>query len=99
MMDLPGFSKDSLDLVQQLLYNEWQTNPLEGQCGQKAKREAMKQPRTPAQEQADRARAAAGRGQNNVSSGARSQAAKKAAQTRAQCKGQKSPLPPQPGVR
>ena len=98
-MDIAGFSKDSLDLVQQLLYNEGQVNPLEGECGQKAKREAMKQPRTPAQQEADRARAAAGRGQDNVNPSARSQAAVKAAKTRAQCKGQKSALPPQPGVK
>jgi hypothetical protein len=96
-MDIAGFSQDSLDLVQQLLYREGQPNPLEGECGQKAKREAMKGSRTPAQQEADRARAAAGRGQNNVSSAVRSQAAQKAAKTRAQCKGQKSPAPPQPG--
>ena len=98
-MEIAGFSKDSLDLVQQLLYREGQPNPLEGECGQKAKREAMKGPRTQAQAEADRARAAAGRGQNNVSSAVRSQAAQKAAKTRAQCSGQRPTTTPQPGVR
>ena len=97
MTNISGFSQDSLDLVQQLLYREGQPNPLEGECGQKAKKEAMKQPRTPAQEEADRARAAAGRGRDNVSSAARSQAAQKAAQTRAQCRGQQPTTTTQPG--
>lgn len=86
-MNISGFTSEAVDAVNTMLYAEGQNNPLAGECGQKAKREAMKKPRTPLQEQADQARAAARRGKNTISSATRSEAAKKAAQTRAKCKG------------
>jgi len=95
-MNISGFTQDALEMVETLLYAEGQENPLEGTCGQKKARESKKQPRTPLQEQADQARSQAlsGRAQ---SGGNRSEAAKKAAQTRRQCKG--LPSQPQPGVK
>lgn len=86
-MDIPGFTSEALSAVSEMLYAEGWKNPLAGECGQKAKREAARKPRTPAQEQADEARAAARRGKNTMSSSTRSAAAQKAAQTRAKCKG------------
>jgi hypothetical protein len=95
-MNISGFTKDALETVETLLYVEQRGNPYEGQCGQKKLREQDKQPRTPAQEQADQARAQALRGR--AASGAnRSEAAKKAAETRRQCKGQ--PAKPETGVK
>jgi hypothetical protein len=82
-----NFSEESLNLVREMLYAEGQIDPLEGTCGQRKKREAMKQPRTPAQAQADRARSQSQQGGSNVSSSVRSEAAKKAAETRKRCKG------------
>jgi len=88
-MNISGFNKEALDAVETLLYSEGQKNPYEGQCGQKKLREQNKQPRTPAQEQADQARSQALSGKS-AASGNRSEAAKKAAETRKQCKGQPS---------
>lgn len=96
MLNIPGYSESSLELVNNLLYAEGQVNPNEGQCGQKQKREQQKQPRTPAQQEADRNRAQTNRGRNSVSSTVRSEAAKKAAETRKRCKGG-SVSPQQPG--
>lgn len=81
-----SFSPESLELAYDLIFAQGQTNPLEGQCGQKKKREQMKQPRTPAQEAADQARGAALRGKSR-SDANRSEAAKKAAETRKRCSG------------
>jgi hypothetical protein len=89
------FTQEALDQIE-AMYAEGQPNPLEGECGQKQKRQQAKQPRTAAQAQADKTRAQTNRGRDNVSSGVRSEAAKKAAETRARCKGA-SPKPPQPG--
>ena len=86
-MNIPGFTLEAVSLVNEMLYAEGQANPLEGECNQKAKREAAKKPRTPAQQQADNARAQASRGRDNVPSAARSEAAKKEAETRKRCKG------------
>jgi hypothetical protein len=86
-MNISGFNKEALDAVETLLYNEGQKNPYEGQCGQKKLREQNKQPRTPLEEQADQARSQALSGKS-AASGNRSESAKKAAQTRRQCKGQ-----------
>lgn len=86
-MNIDGFSQEALDTVNEMLYAEGWENPLAGECGQKAKRKAAQKPRTPLQEEADKARAAARRGKNTMSSSTRSAAAKKAAQTRAKCKG------------
>ncbi len=96
-MNIPGFTTESLDLVSELLYAEGQANPLAGECGQKKKREAAKQPRTPAQQEADRARSQAQRGSSRQSSSTRSEAAKKAAETRKRCKGGNSTTGPTTG--
>lgn len=85
-MNVPGFTQESLQEVEQLLYAEGQENKYLGQCGQKKLREQSKGPRTPAQEQADQARSQALRGRATGGSN-RSEAAKKAAETRRQCKG------------
>jgi hypothetical protein len=102
-MNIPGFSKEALLSVNQLLYAEHQHNPYEGQCKQKELREKNKRPRTPAQEQADRQRAQSATGKDVVPSGIRSEAAKRAAETRKRCKGSTAPKPPQapqsPGVK
>jgi len=95
-MNIFGFTKDSLDAVETLLYAEGQENPLAGTCGQKKARESKKQPRTPFQEQADQARSQALRGKAQ-NGGNRSEAAKKAAATRRQCKG--LPSQPETGVK
>ena len=79
------FSNESLEGVWDLLYAEGQPNLLEGQCNQKQKRERSKQ-RTPAQREADQQRAQQRKGQDTVSSGVRSDAAKRAAETRKKCK-------------
>jgi len=94
-MNISGFTQESLSAVNSLLYAEGQSNPHEGECGQKEKRKQEKQSRTPAQADADRERAQANRGQDNIPSATRSEAAKKAAETRKKCKGQ-SPNPTQP---
>jgi hypothetical protein len=82
-----NFSKEAWDSVQEMLYAETQAAQLEGTCGQKKKREAMKQNRTPAQEQADKQRAQQQQGRDTISSAVRSEAAKKAAETRKRCRG------------
>jgi hypothetical protein len=79
-----NFSDKSLEEVWVLLYAEVRENPLEGQCGQKQKRQRNKQ-RTAAQTEADQQKAQQQRGQDNVSSSVRSDAAKRAAETRKNC--------------
>ena len=86
-MNISGFTQESLDWVEDMLYAETQAQSLMGKCGQKALREQMKRQRTPAEEEGDRKRAQAQRGRNNISSSVRSEAAKKAAETRSRCKG------------
>jgi hypothetical protein len=81
-----SFSDEALAQVE-AMFAEGQKNPLQGECNQKAKREAAKQPRTPLQAEADRARSQAQRGRTQQSSSVRSEAAKKAAETRKRCKG------------
>jgi hypothetical protein len=93
-MNVPGFTIEARDLVNQMLYAEGQKNPLLGQCGQKKLRKQAQQPRTPAQEQADQARAQAMRGRTRQSSATRSEAATKAAETRKRCKGGNSTTGP-----
>jgi hypothetical protein len=93
-MDIPGFTTECLELVNELLFAEGQENKLLGQCGQKKLREQARQPRTPAQEQADQARAQAMRGRTQQSSATRSEAATKAAETRKRCKGGNSTTGP-----
>jgi hypothetical protein len=86
-MNINGFTPEALDEVASLLYAEGQPNPLAGECSQKAKRQAARKPRTPAQQEADRARSQAQQGRTQQSSSVRSEAAKKAAETRKRCKG------------
>jgi len=81
------FSEESLAEVWNLLYAE---NSLAGECGQKEKREARKGERTPEQQKADDQRSSKARGKDAVPSSARSEGAKKAAETRRRCSG----LPP-----
>lgn len=87
MIRISGFSQSSLELANSLLFAEGQVNPLAGECGQKEKRKAMAKPRTPAQEAADKMRSQQQSGKTIGSSSVRSAAAKKAAETRARCKG------------
>ncbi len=93
-MNISGFAPEALEAVSSMLYAEGQKNPLAGECGQKKKREALKQPRTPAQAEADRARSQAQRGRTMQSSATRSEAAKKAAETRKRCRGGNSTTGP-----
>jgi hypothetical protein len=81
------FSQKSWEEVEGLLFAEGQENKFLGKCNQKKLREAAKQPRTPLQQEADRARSQANRGATQQSSAVRSEAAKRAAATRARCKG------------
>ncbi len=81
-----SFSEEALAQVE-AMFAEGQQNPLAGECGQKKKREAAKQPRTPLQQEADRARSQAARGATRQSSAVRSEAAKRAAETRKKCRG------------
>lgn len=98
MIKLSCFSDEALRTVEQLLFAE-EENPLKGQCNQEKKREANREPRTPEQKQADAQRAQEMKGQDNVPSGVRQQAAEQAAKTRAKCKSSapkpESPQPPQ----
>jgi len=94
-VNISGFTTEALDAVSEMLYAEGQKNPYEGKCGQKKLREQNKTQRTQAQQAADRERAQANRGQDKIPSATRSQAAKKAAETRKRCKGQSS-TPTQP---
>jgi hypothetical protein len=102
MKNLDGFSKSSIEDVNRMLFAEGEPDPLEGQCNQKQKRQQNKQQRTPAQQQADKARGQANQGKDNIPSATRSEAAKKAAETRRHCKGTPSPAtlatPPTPST-
>ena len=89
------FSQEALAQID-AIFAENQENKLLGECNQKAKREQSKQARTPAQTEADKTRAQANRGRDTVSSGVRSEAARRAAETRKRCKGGAS-TPQQPG--
>lgn len=84
-----SFSKEALAQVQ-AMFAENQPNPHEGECGQKKLREQNKTDRSPEEKQADADRAQANRGQDNVPSATRSEAAKKAAETKSKCKGNES---------
>ncbi len=81
------FSQKSWEEVEGLLFAENQENKFLGKCNQKKLREAAKQPRTPAQAEADRARSQAARGATQQSSAVRSEAAQRAAETRKKCRG------------
>jgi hypothetical protein len=86
-MNIPGFTDKSLAAVEELLYAENNKNRLLGQCGQKQLREQMKGDRTPEEQAGDQKRGQALRGRNTISSSVRSEAAKKAAETRRRCRG------------
>jgi hypothetical protein len=81
---IAGFSEESLNAVWDLLYAE---EDLEGTCDQKKRLKSVSKPRTPAQKEADKIRSQANRGKDQTSSTVRSNAAKKAAETRRRCKG------------
>jgi hypothetical protein len=66
-------------------FAEGQKRPFEGRCDQAKLERQNRQPRTPAQKQADQNRSRQQTGRSGA--GNRSAAAKKAAQTKAQCKG------------
>lgn len=85
MMDIPGFTTESLQEVTELLYAEG--NPYEGKCGQKKLRKQNQDQRTPAQQEADKRRSQEMTGKAKPSAN-RQEAAKKAAETRKKCKGQ-----------
>lgn len=77
-MNISGFTVEALQHAEDLL----------GKCNQKKLREQNKQPRTPAQEQADQSRSQALKGKPAATQGtARSEAARRAAETRSKCKG------------
>ena len=59
---------------------------LTGQCDQKKKREQRAEPRTGPEQAADRQRASEMKGKDQIPSGVRQEAAKKAAETREKCK-------------
>jgi len=90
-MNIPGFTEESLATVEELLFGEWR-NKFEGMCGQKQLREQNKTQRTAAQQAGDQARAAKLRGRSRMSGSTRSEAAKKAAETRKQCSGRSQPI-------
>jgi hypothetical protein len=79
MMNISGFTSESLEKVNSLLYAENNKNRLLGQCGQKQLREQMKGDRTPAEQAGDQKRGQALQGRNTMNSATRSEAAKKAA--------------------
>jgi hypothetical protein len=90
-MNISGFTEEALAAVEELLYAEYK-NKYAGQCGQKQLREQNKSQRTPAQQAGDQARAAKLRGRSRMSGSTRSEAAKKAAETRKQCSGRAQPI-------
>jgi hypothetical protein len=83
MMNVPGFTEEALAEVNDML--DFSINPYAGQCGQKKLREQNRTQRTPQQQAGDQARSQALRG--HTSTGNRSAAAKKAAETRKRCRG------------
>jgi len=90
-MNISGFTEEALAAVEELLYAEYK-NKYAGQCNQKQLREQNKSQRTPAQQAGDQARAAKLRGRSRMSGSTRSEAARKAAETRKQCTGRAQPL-------
>jgi hypothetical protein len=96
-MNIPGFTDESLEFVSSLLYAET-PNPLEGQCNQKEKKKLQQKPQTPEEEQAARQRAQTQRGRDTVDPSVRSEAAKKAAETRRRCRGLPSSNTPTPAT-
>lgn len=89
-----NFSQESLESVREMLYAEGQVDPLEGTCGQRKRRAQNKSQRTPEQAQADKQRSQNQQGRDTVPSGVRSEAAKRAAETRRRCKGNSTQTTP-----
>ena len=89
-MDIPGFTTEALKAVEELLFAEHK-NPLAGTCGQKKAREQAKGQRTANEQKGDEARSAKLKGRHPT--GNRSEAAKKAAETRRRCRGGGGPAP------
>lgn len=87
MMNVSGFTEESLRTVHDLLFREGQDRPLEGQCNQEQKEKAKAEPRSTEEKKADQARAQASTGQDSVPAGVRTEAAKEAAKTRSKCSG------------
>jgi len=85
------FSDEAVAAAEELLFGEWR-NKFEGMCGQKQLREQNKTQRTAAQQAGDQARAAKLRGRSRMSGSTRSEAARKAAETRKQCSGRSQPI-------
>ena len=90
-MNISGFTEEALAEVEELLFGQWK-NKYAGQCNQKQLREQNKTQRTAAQQAGDQARADKLRGRSRMSGSTRSEAAKKAAETRKQCSGRAQPL-------
>ena len=85
-MNVPGFTPESLQFVEKLLYAE-KPDPLKGVCGASRIRKQTRKPRTAAQEAAAAKRV----GQpDKIPQSSRQAAAKKASATRKKCKGQSS---------
>lgn len=82
-MNIPGFTDNALQKVQELLYAE-------GEC-KKKKTPAEKKPPTPAQEKAAEARRGA---PSNVDPSVRQERARKGAATRKKCQAQQGPPAP-----
>lgn len=91
MLHLDGFTQESLDTINSMLFAEGQVNPYEGKCNQRQLRQQNKQQRTPEQQAADQKRSqSAQQSMASRPSAVRSEAAKKAAQTRKMCQGGKT---------
>jgi hypothetical protein len=81
-MNVPGFTEEALSAVHELLFEESKDRRL-GVCGARSKDKVGQKPLTPAQEAAARARV----GQPSpVPDAVRSEAGRKAAETRKRCK-------------
>jgi hypothetical protein len=93
-MNVPGFTTEALETVNSLLFAEGQVNPHEGKCNQRKLRERAAKPRTPLEQQADKARSVARQGKPVGGGADRSEAARKAAATKARCKGGSPAQPP-----
>ena len=81
-MNVPGFTEEALSAVHELLFEE-STDKRIGVCGARSKDKVGQKTLTPAQEAAARARVGKS---TSETSAVRSEAAKRAAETRKKCK-------------
>jgi hypothetical protein len=81
-MNVPGFTEEALSAVHELLFEESHDKRL-GVCGARSKDKIGQKQLTPAQDAAARARVGKS---TSETSAVRSEAAKRAAQTRKKCK-------------